>query len=56
MGGCTLARGSLERTGKRSPDFRQYCRVALDEIEPGMLGVGGEGLSAEGVKQAQSDS
>lgn len=39
--------------GKGNEDFRQYCWVILDKIEPGMLGVGGQGLTTEDVKQAQ---
>jgi phenylpyruvate tautomerase PptA (4-oxalocrotonate tautomerase family) len=27
--------------------------VIVDEIEPGMLGVGGQGLTTEDVEQAQ---
>lgn len=43
----------VEVEGKGNEDFRQYCWVILDEIEPGMLGVGGQGLTTEDVKQAQ---
>lgn len=42
--------------GKGNEDFRQYCWVILDEIEPGMLGVGGQGLTTEDVREAQGAS
>ncbi len=43
----------VEVEGKGGEDFEQYCWVIVDEIEPGMLGVGGQGLTTEDVKQAQ---
>ena len=43
--------------GKGDPTFGQYCRVIVDEMAPGMLGVGGgKGLSTEDVVQAQGGS
>ena len=39
----------IEIEGKGNPDFGQYCWVIVDDIEPGMLGVGGKGLSTEDV-------
>jgi len=41
----------VEAEGKGNEDFKQYCWVILDEIEPGMLGVGGQGLTTEDVRQ-----
>ena len=43
----------VEVEGKGDEDFKQYCWVIVDEIEPGMLGVGGQGLTTEDVEQAQ---
>ena len=41
----------VEVEGKGNEDFKQYCWVILDEIEPGMLGVGGQGLTTEDIRQ-----
>ncbi len=46
----------VEVEGKNNPDFKQYCWVIVDEIDSGMLGVAGEGLSTEAVKQEQGSS
>ncbi len=46
----------VEIEGKNNPDFKQYCWVIVDEIESGMLGVGGEGLTTEAVEQTQGNA
>jgi 4-oxalocrotonate tautomerase len=46
----------VEVEGKGSQDFKQYCWVIVDEIDPGMLGVAGQGLTTEDVKGAQAAS
>lgn len=46
----------VEIEGKNNPDFKQYCWMIVDEIDSGMLGVAGEGLSTEAVRQEQGSS
>lgn len=46
----------VEIEGKGNEDFKQYCWIILDEIESGMLGVAGQGLTTEDVKQVQGSS
>lgn len=46
----------VEVEGKGNQDFKQYRWIIIDEIEPGMLGVGGQGLTTEDVKGGQEAS
>lgn len=43
----------VEVEGKGNEDFGQYCWVIVDEIEPGMLGVAGKGLTPDDIAQVQ---